>query len=819
MATLFDHFQLLLEDIANHTDRRAGDLALLSEAERRELLAERSRIDPRSAAWAKVRERLGSALPGGLREIPGVAPQLVLLDHKLRAVPLGGQGEIYLGGIDPAAAAGDAAAVAATWRPHPFSEEPGRRLAATGLEGRRSADGRPELVAPSAPREPAEAAAAEREETAVDRTATELAAAEALRSELTSREKRLSDARRALLARRLRGRAKQAPQVETIPRRPAGAPARLSYVQEQLWFLDQLNPGRSAYNMPFPLLLEGPLDPAALAASFAEIRRRHEVLRATVRMLDLEPVMEFAPPTARAVPLVDLTALAQPERDEELSRLIDADAARPFDLARGSLVRLTLLRRGDEDHVLLFNVHHIVFDGWSMGIFVRELTTLYRPSHAARSVPDSGPEELPIQYADFAHWQRRRLQEEGLKRQLEYWRRQLAGVPSLIELPWDRPRPTRPRLRGRGLPIAFPEALSEPLNALGQQHDATLFMIMLAAFKTLLYRHSGQRDLVVGTPIAGRTRKELEGLIGFFVNTLVLRTHLPAHREPSFVELLERVRQVAMDAYAHQDLPFDQVVKELAPERSGGANPLFQVMFVLQTAPGGSAEMPGLKLRHLGMSWGTAKFDLTIVLGGTGMSGMLEYDTDLFDATTMDRLIAHFTRLLAGIVADPQRRLGELSLLSAAEGQQLLVEWNDTGAPRLCEEPIHALFERWAERTPDAVALVGAETQMSYGELDRQANQLARLLRSRGVKAEVPVGILIERSPEMVVGILGILKAGGAYLPIDPASPPERREFMLRDAGVPVLLTRTPPEPSPLDPLSQADPPPSRERGRMRGKY
>ncbi|MCP4659126.1 MAG: AMP-binding protein, partial [bacterium] len=640
-----------------------------------------------------------------------------------------------------------------------------------------------------APNEPAEP----RAETAAERRDTELAAADELRSELTSREKRLSDARRALLAQRLRGRAKTTP-VETIPRRPAHEPARLSYVQEQLWFLDQLNPGRSAYNMPFPRRLEGPLEPAVLAASFAEILRRHEVLRATFQVADGAPVMVFTPPARRSLPLIDLAALVAPEREQELRRLIDAEVERPFDLARGPLARLTLLRQGDDDHVLIFNLHHIVFDGWSLGVLLSELSTLYRAFQDRRSAPGGaapyGLEELPIQYADFAHRQRHQLREEGLKGQIEYWRRQLAGAPSLVELPTDRPRPTRPRLRGKGLGIALPEALAEPLNALSQRHDATLFMTMLAAFKTLLYRHSGQRDLVVGTPIAGRNHKELEGLIGFFVNTLALRTHLPATRDPSFLELLEHVRQVAMDGYSHQELPFEQVVRELAPERSAGTNPLFQVMFVLQTASSGKADMAALKLRPLGMSWGTAKFDLSMLLSGTGMTGFLEFDTDLFDDTTSFRLIEHFERLLAEILEDPERRLGELPLLSAAERHQLLEAWNDTDAPLPRVAGVVELFSVQAARTPDRVALVLGVEQLSYRELEGRSNRLAHYLQALGVDPEVPVGVAVKRSVDLIVAMFAVFKSGGFLVPLDRTLPADRLAFIIDDAGVELILTR-----------------------------
>ncbi|MCP4662792.1 MAG: AMP-binding protein, partial [bacterium] len=661
------------------------------------------------------------------------------------------------------------------------------------------ADGRLELPDAAAAREPAPAPADASvdgpEEAAEDQQATAKATAEELRRKVSGRRGRLSEAKRALLARRLRGRAKKAAPVEVIPRRPGDGPARPSLVQEQLWFLDQLSPGGVAYNMPFPIRLEGRIDPAILGATFARIRQRHEVLRATFRAVDGEPVMEIAPLAARVPALVDLTALPSPEREEVVRQLIHNDVNRPFDLVHGPLVRLGLVRLADKDYVVLLSVHHIVFDGWSVSIFLRELILIFQQLLAARSRPGIAPpglEELPIQYADFAHWQREQLREEGLKRQIEYWRQQFAGAPTQLELPVDRPRPIRPRFRGKGLEVSFSEALFEPLNALSQRQEATLFMTMLAAFKILLYRHSGQTDIIVGTPIAGRNRPELEHLIGFFVNTLGLRTDFSdaaSSRDLSFLEFLARVRQVAMDAYAHQDVPFEQVVREVAPERSGGRNPLFQVMFVLQTAPGGSVGTSELMLSQVSTSRGTAKFDLSMFLAAEGTEGILEYDLDLFDATTMERLVAHFKRLLAGIVEDPERRLGELPLLSAAERHQLLEAWNDTGAPLPPAAGIDELFAAQVTRTPEAVALVLGEERWSYRELDRRSNRLAHHLRALGVGPDTAVGVALARSPEAVTTLVGVLKAGGVFVPLDRSYPAERLAFMLADARVEVLVT------------------------------
>ncbi|MCP4660109.1 MAG: AMP-binding protein, partial [bacterium] len=486
----------------------------------------------------------------------------------------------------------------------------------------------------------------------------------------------------------------------------------------------------------------------------------------------------------------DLESLTAAAREAESRRLAARDARRPFDLTRGPLLRVTLLRPAPAEHVMLFTIHHIVSDGWSMGVLIREVAALYGALAAGRPSPLAEPS---IQYADFAVWQRQWLEGEVLEQELEYWKGQLAGAPQRLELPTDRPRPAVQSFRGAGEVFRLEAELGRELQALSRRRGATLFMTLLAAFQVLLERYTGQRDLAVGSPIANRNRAEIEGLLGFFVNTLVLRSKLPG--EISFGELVARVRDVALGAYAHQDLPFEQLVEALEPERNLSQNPLVQVLFVLQNAPAAGRKLaPELIMQGEEIPTGGAKFDLTLALVETqeGLDGGLEYNTDLFDATTIKRMARHFRSLLAAAVDDPDRRLAELPLHAASEEQQLLVEWNDSAAPRLSEEPIHALFERWAERTPDAVALVGAGTRMSYGELDRRANQLAHLLRSQGVsRPEVPVGILIERSVEMVIGILGILKGGGAYLPIDPASPAERVDFMLRDAGVPVLLTST----------------------------
>ncbi|MCP4659191.1 MAG: AMP-binding protein, partial [bacterium] len=557
-----------------------------------------------------------------------------------------------------------------------------------------------------------------------------------------------------------------APPMVPIPR-DQGLPrddVPLSFAQQRLWFLDQFEPASPVYNIPHAVRLGGAVSATVLERVFNEVVRRHEVLRTTFASEAGEPRQVIAAELALALPVVDLASLPAEQREVEARRLAAAEARRPFDLTRGPLLRVTLLRLDPEDQAVLVTMHHIVSDGWSMGVFVGELAALYDAFSRSAAAPGrpSPLAELPIQYADFAQWQRRWLAGEELEGQLGYWRRQLAGAPQRLELSTDRPRPAVQTFRGRHLAVPLAGELSAALAALGRGHGATLFMTLLAAFKVLLGRWTCQEDLVVGTPIAGRNRKETEGLIGFFVNTLVLRTDLGG--DPSFRQLLGRVRRGALDGYAHQDLPFEQLVEELQPDRELSFPPLFQVMFVLQNAPRASFATPGPAMRPFPFETSAvAKFDLTLSLqeSDAGLYGTLEYGTDLFDPTTMGRLAAHFQDLLAAIVDDPGKRLSELPWATAAERHQLRREWNDTATP--AGELFLELFARRVERTPEAVALVWegpTVARLSYGELDRRTNQLARTLRARGVagRSEVPVGIFVERSPEMVVAILGILK-------------------------------------------------------------
>jgi amino acid adenylation domain-containing protein/non-ribosomal peptide synthase protein (TIGR01720 family) len=581
------------------------------------------------------------------------------------------------------------------------------------------------------------------------------------------------------------GQGRAAPPIEGAPR---DGDLPLSFAQQRLWFLDQLEPGNAFYNIPDAVRISGPLDVAALEQSLNEIVRRHEVLRTTFPTVNGKARQVIAPELRISLSVEDLTGLA--ELEAQVLRLATQEFRRPFDLARGPLIRVRLLRLDEAEHVVLLTMHHIVSDGWSTGVLTRELALLYRAFDSGESAPLP---DLPIQYADFAYWQRNWLQGEVLEAQLNYWRQQLAGLPPLLELPTDRPRPAFQTHRGASQPFMLPQRTFDLLKTLSREQGTTLFMTLLAAFQTLLYRYTGQPDISVGTPIANRNRGEIEGLIGFFINTLVMRADLSD--EPSFRELLKQVREVALEAYAHQDVPFEMLVDELQPERDMSHTPLFQVMFALQNVPMEVLELPDLTLSSVEIKDETAKFDLTLTMveGADGLRGSLEYNTDLFDASTMARMLEHFRTLLEGIVAtkeSPDRPISKLPLLTQAERQQLLGVWNKTAADYPRDQSIHLRFEAQVTRTPDVVAVVAEEKALTFAELNRRANQVARYVQKLGVGPEQLVGLCVERSLETVLGVMGILKAGAAYLPLDPSYPRERLAFMLQDAQASVLLTQ-----------------------------
>jgi amino acid adenylation domain-containing protein len=602
-------------------------------------------------------------------------------------------------------------------------------------------------------------------------------------NELSRRLASLSPSKRALLERKLRDKV-SASQVVPIARRANAGLAPLSFGQQRLWFLNQWEPGSAAYNVSMAILMEGQINVNALEQSVTEIIRRHEVLRTSFSSDGNVPMQLVHPPNPFPVRPLDLTSLPPEARESELQRLAGEEASQPFDLARGPLLRATLVKMETRKHALLLTMHHIASDGWSMSVLHQELSVLYEAFSNDRPSPLP---DLPIQYADYAVWQHRSLQGERLGSQLKYWRGQLSGLPTL-EIPTDHVRLPAQRFRGARHAFRLRKELMEALQSLSRNEGATLFMTLMAAFQSLLSRYTAQEDIVVGSPIAGRTRTELEGLIGFFVNMLVLRTDLSG--DPTFRELLARVRKVALEAFANQDIPFEKLVEELRPQRDPSRNPLFQVAFALQNAPRSDPTLSGLALSRIDVENPRVRFDLEVhvVESPDGLNGLFIYSTDLFEEATIARMAGHFQTMLEGIAADPNRRLSELPLLTKNERDQLLFEWNNTqtGYPR--EASIQELFEAQAQNTPDAIAVSFEERRLTYRQLNERANQLAHNLRKFGVGPDVLVGLCVERSIGMIVGILGILKAGGAYVPLEPAYPRERLAFMLEDAKVHVLL-------------------------------
>src|SRR6185312_9397565 len=581
--------------------------------------------------------------------------------------------------------------------------------------------------------------------------------------------------KRALLAELLRKKAA----------RPKQAP--LSFAQQRLWFLDELEPGNGHYNISRAVRLIGRLDRAALQTALNTVVARHEALRTNFQSTDGEPLQIIQPARETVLELVDLRSLADDQTHLEAQKLASLAAGAGFDLAVDHLLRAKLFRLSDEDQVLLLVMHHIISDGWSMGILFRELGASYEALANGQSPSLPAP---PIQYSDFASWQREWLQGDVLAEQLGYWRSQLHGAPALLELPADRPRSAIQSSKG-AYHLAFaPPQLRDDLLDLGRREGATLFMTLLAAFQTLLFRYTHQEDVVVGTPIANRNRVETEGVVGLFVNTLVMRSNLGG--DPTFRELLERVRTLALDAYAHQDLPFEKLVEELQPERSLSRMPLFQVLFALQNVPPNQLGLPGLELQDFTLDKKSAKLDLSLYVGetATGLTLSFEYNTDLFDAETIEQLSGNFLMLLREVVANADKPISELQILTAAERQQILIDWNAIRSETPLAESIHLVFESQAQKTPDAGAAVFQGQRLTYAELNRRANQLANYLRARGITTDSRVGLLLPRSLDMVVGMLAVLKAGAAYVPLDPDYPLPRLQFMVSDAGLQLIVSR-----------------------------
>ena len=561
----------------------------------------------------------------------------------------------------------------------------------------------------------------------------------------------------------------------------------LSFAQQRMWFLYQMDQQNSAYNEALTIRLTGRLNIDILEQTINAIIQRHESLRTSFPMVEGKPIQKIAPSLKIKLLVVNLKDIPQ----EQIDKQIIEELQKLFDLTQSPLLRCTLFDLGYENYILVNVFHHIIIDGWSKGILFKELSKFYQAllSNSTVDLP-----ELPIQYADFAVWQRQWLQGEILENQLNYWKKQLTGAPPLLELPTDKPRPATANFRGHSISFQINSELTEKLKLLSQKSGATLFMTLLAALNTLLFRYSGQDDILIGTPTANRNRQEIEPLIGFFVNTLVLRNSLEGN--PTFSGLLQQARNVVLEAYANQDVPFEQVVDGLEIERSLSYNPLFQVMFALQNAPLNALKLPNLKAQYLAVENQRIKFDLSLFLEeietekGSYLEGFWEYDGDLFTPERITRMVGHFQTLLKGIVANPQQTVGELPLLTESEEQQLLVEWNQTQTSYPDHYCIHQLFEEQVVKIPDAIAVIDGEKSLTYEQLNQKANQLAYYLQNLGVKTEDLVGICIERSVLMIIGLLGILKAGAAYIPLDPNYPSERLAYMLEDSAVSVLLTQ-----------------------------
>jgi non-ribosomal peptide synthetase component F/acyl carrier protein len=561
-------------------------------------------------------------------------------------------------------------------------------------------------------------------------------------------------------------------------------PLPLSFAQQRLWFLNQLEPNSAAYNMHTSLRISGPLNATAFEQTVSEIIRRHEILRTVFVTRDDQPFQIISSTEPTVLSIIDLGHAD--DKEQEAQQLATEDSRRPFDLAHGPLLRMTLMRLGADEHIVAFTMHHIISDGWSMGLLINEMTTLYESY--SRNEPSPLP-ELEMQYADFASWQRAWLQGEILDSQLAYWKKKLAHAPAMLELPTDRPRNVTQSYRGATTTLTLSRSLSGALKELTKDEGATLFMTLLAAFNILLSRYTNQHDILVGTDVANRNRRETEPLLGFFINQLVLRTDLSG--DPTFRELLGRVRELSLEAYAHQDLPFEKLVEAVQPERHLSRSPLFQTKLVLQNVPTGAFELSDLALSTIEIENNTSRIDLTLAIkDGDYLSGSLEYSTELFDESTVNRMLSHYTTLLESIAANPDQRILNLSFLSEAELGQLLEQATGENADYPKDKCIHELFEAQVEQTPDAIAVIFEDQQLTYAELNQRANQLANYLRELGVQEEMLVGVCARRSVEMVVGVLGILKAGAAYLPLDPSYPLERLAFMLDDAQVAVLLTQ-----------------------------
>ncbi|QSQ19871.1 amino acid adenylation domain-containing protein [Pyxidicoccus parkwayensis] len=829
VARMAEHFQRLLEAAVALPDALPGTLPLLNEAERHLVLVE----------WNAYRTEYppNVPLPEGLTmpEEPRPEARVYVLDETLEPVPVGVWGALWLGGARLAGVPSPELFV-----PDPLSGEPGGRLFSTGIWGRWRPGGaleiRERLDTPArvkAPRDGGRRAAVPTLDVAAlapegyvaPRTSMERLVATTWAPLLGLRHvgaedhffergghsllvmqvvSRLKDVLGrdvpvrllfeaptvALLAERLQELVKGAPESRRkalVRMQGEEESLPLSFAQQRLWFFDRLQPQSPLYNIPLALRLEGALDVPALERTLAELVRRHESLRTTFHQDVGGGVQRIGAPAPLPLPAVDLRGVPEALREQEFNKLCNEEARRPFDLERGPLLRATLVRMGDADHVLMLVVHHIVADGWSMGVLCRELGMVYAAQVKGEEAALEAP---PVQYADFAVWQRAWLKGEVLEEQLAWWRQQLEGAPAALELPIDKPRPAVQTFRGAWHWVRLPAELTARLKELSQREGVTLYMTLLAGFQVLLARYSGQWDMVLGSPISGRTTKEVEGLIGFFVNTLALR--IRATGGMGFRELLHQVRETVLGAFAHQDVPFETLVDALRPVRDLSRSPVFQVVFALQNAPVSELSMPGLKSRLVDIDAKTSKVDLALSLRESpeGLEGAIEYNTDLFETATVERLGRHLERLLQALVDAPERALRDLPLMSAAEQAKVLA-WG--GSEEDFEaDCIHRLFEAQVARTPDAVALEMEGQTLTYAQMDARANALARVLSERGVGPEVLVGLCIERGMDLVVSMFAVLKAGGAYLPMNPEHPPERLAYMLESSRAALLVAREP---------------------------
>lgn len=606
-------------------------------------------------------------------------------------------------------------------------------------------------------------------------------------SEVEDRIANLSREKRDLLERVLQGRGARGTAGQRIPRRSGDSPARLSFAQRRLWFLNQMEPDSRAYNQPMAFRIAGHIGVDTVQAALDQIVSRHESLRSTIGMVSDGPVQTVHPARPVELNVVDLSSTSAADRGSRLDEALVAESRRPFDLTTDLMLRATLVRLGEEDHVLLFVIHHVATDGWSASLAIKEFSALNEEavSHTTPSLP-----ALPIQYADYAEWQIDTLTGEKLDSQVRYWRDQLNGASPMLELPLDHARPSTRSDRGARHIVAFPRTLTDSVEALSAQAGTTLFTTLLTAFQTLMYRYSGNVDVSVGTSVAGRMQVEAEPLIGFFVNTLAMRTDLSGN--PAFTELLGRVREVAVGALSHQEVPFEKLVEELQPERTTSHTPLFQVVFVLQNTPDASLVIPNATIVPIEIDNKTSKFDLTLSLTNTpqGLTGYLEYSTDLFDASTTRRIADRFEVLLESIVASPDSPIDGLSLLRPSERKQIVEDWNDTARPYPSDRGVHQVFEEQVETTPDAVAVYFEGESLSYRELNERANQVAHRLKAFGVRRGDLVGICMTRCTDLIVATIGVLKAGAAYVPLSTTDPAERLAFMLDDTKVSVVVAQ-----------------------------